>query len=83
MNRKKFGAYVRKNRYSQGYTMVEAADLIGISDTQLQNIEMGKAAPRPATFMKIVNALGLDAKEAVNELEDEGEEKYVDTVDER
>lgn len=70
MNGKKFGAYVRTNRFQKGLSLIDAADKIGLSQQQLVNIENGTSSPRPATFIKIVNGLGLDMKEAINILED-------------
>lgn len=78
MNCKNFGAYVKRNRYMQGLSTADAARQIGISEMQLHNIEKGKHYPQPATFIKIINALGLDNREAISILEDE----KVDTADE-
>lgn len=80
MNCKKFGAYIRSIRYEKGYSVTEAAKFIGISTVQLHNIEKGANLPRPTTFMKIVNGLGLDVKEAVNMFDDD---ERTDTIDER
>lgn len=70
MNGKKFGAYVRANRFQKGLSLIDAADKTGLSQQQLINIENGTNSPRPATFIKIVNGLGLDMKEAISILED-------------
>lgn len=77
MNAKRFGAYVRSQRYLKGISIADASKQTGISEVHLRNIEKGICAPQPATFIKIVNGLNLDSKEAIIELEDE-----LNTVDE-
>ena len=44
----------------------ELAEKTGITKTQINNIEKGSSQPRPATFTKLVDALGLDRNEAAN-----------------
>lgn len=78
MNPKKFGAYVKSNRFAKGFSLADAADKIGLSQQQLINIEKGTNSPQPTTFMKIVNGLGLDIKEAIVILEDEGDNDAID-----
>lgn len=80
MNPKKFGAYVKSNRFAKGLSLTDAADKIGLSQQQLINIEKGTNSPQPTTFMKIVNGLGLNVREAIIMLEDESDD---DTADER
>ena len=78
MNAKRFGAYVRGQRYLKGISIADASKQTGISEVQLRNIEKGLCAPQPATFIKIINGLHLDSKEAITASEDE----QTDTVDE-
>lgn len=77
MNSKKFGEYVHNRRYELGISITNAAEKMQISVVHLRNIETGKNSPRPETFFKIINALGLDAMEAITILEDE----KVDRID--
>lgn len=74
MNAKKFGTYVKSNRFAKGFSLADAADKIGLSQQQLINIEKGTNSPQPATFMKIVNGLGLNLREAIIMLEDESDD---------
>lgn len=66
MGVKEFGALVKSARYAQGMTVKELAEKTGITKTQINNIERGANRPRPATFTKLVDALGLDRNEAAN-----------------
>lgn len=70
MDKKKFGEYIRAERYKQGISVANAAAKMKISEVQLRNIENGINAPRPETFFRIITSLGLDAKEAITILED-------------
>lgn len=64
MSEQTFGAFVRSARYSQGIATKDLAKKIGITSAQIYNIEKGKSKPQPATFAKLVDALGLDRNEA-------------------
>lgn len=66
MGVKEFGALVKSARYAQGMSVRELAEKTGITKTQINNIEKGSSQPRPATFTKLVDALGLDRNEAAN-----------------
>lgn len=66
MGAKEFGALVRTARYAQGMSVRELSEKTGITKTQINNIERGSSQPRPTTFTKLVDALGLDRTEAAN-----------------
>ena len=46
-------------RESSGDTQVSLASRAGISETALNQIERGKAKPRPKTIQKLADALGV------------------------
>lgn len=46
-------------RESNGDTQVSLASRAGISETALNQIEQGKAKPRPKTIQKLADALGV------------------------
>lgn len=46
-------------RESRGDTQVSLASRAGISETALNQIEQGKAKPRPKTIQKLADALGV------------------------
>lgn len=52
MNAKRFGAYVRGQRYLKGISMADASKQIGISEAHLRNIEKGICAPSTRNFYK-------------------------------
>jgi transcriptional regulator with XRE-family HTH domain len=65
----RLGARIRHHRRQLGLTLVEVADLAGISQPFLSQIERGKAAPSMSTLEGLAHALGTTQAhllEAVN-----------------
>ena len=53
------GKRLRACRVARGQTMNEFAEMCGISERYLADIERGLKAPKLETFVKIVNAAGV------------------------
>jgi len=54
-----FGQIVRIHREFKHLTLEKAAELCGISDKTLENIELGDSDPKLSTVTKIANALDI------------------------
>lgn len=52
-----FGKAVRRERNNQGLTIEQLAELVDMSERQIQNIEKGKSNPKLSTIIAIVRAL--------------------------
>jgi DNA-binding SARP family transcriptional activator/transcriptional regulator with XRE-family HTH domain len=61
----RFGAFVRAYRREAGLTQAELAAKAGLSVAALRDFEQGRRRPRPSSLSALVNALGLDAAQAV------------------
>lgn len=57
MNKEKFGQRLKTVRKEKGMTQIELAELAGVGNKYISNIERGKVAISMETFMKLVNAL--------------------------
>ena len=57
------GAVVGSKRRSKGLSQEALAELITVSPVTLSNIERGENAPTLAVFLRLVQALGIDATE--------------------
>lgn len=54
-----FGQIVRLHREFKRLTLEKAAELCGISDKTLENIELGDSDPKLSTVIKIANTLEI------------------------
>lgn len=61
---KAVGATIRAARKSTGLTQADVADLAGISERTLRDIESGAGSPSLAAVAKVANVLGLHLKAA-------------------
>ena len=55
-----WGRIVRDRRERRGLTIAEAAELCGISERGLSQIELGDAIPKLSTFVRIAAVLKID-----------------------
>ena len=55
-----FGALVRRYREEKHYSREKLAELCGISDRCISNIERGISNPKFDTVVKLCNACGID-----------------------
>lgn len=55
-----FGRIVRDRRENRGLTLERVAELCGISEKGLENIELGDSNPKLSTVVKIANVLDID-----------------------
>lgn len=62
--KKGFGEMMRKARESQGMTIEELADQIGISSVYCREIEYGRYSTTWVTWLKICAVLGIDLSSA-------------------
>lgn len=49
-------------RSKKGLSQQQLANLVGVSRKQISDYEVGASKPRQATFIKVLDALGLDAE---------------------
>lgn len=62
VNRKNIvGSRIMQRRKQLGIKQSELAELIGVSDNQISNIENGKSFPKFSSFILICNALECNA----------------------
>jgi transcriptional regulator with XRE-family HTH domain len=61
----RMGSYVRRLRRARGLTLVQLADLVGLSQPFLSQVERGQARPSMASLSKIAQALGSSQLELV------------------
>ena len=54
------GALIREKRQRCGLTIAEAAELCGISERGLSQIELGDAIPKLSSFVRIAAALKIN-----------------------
>lgn len=57
-NKLEIGGHIKHLRVQQRRTMLEIADLCGVSKSMISKIESNKAVPSVATLIKIAKALG-------------------------
>lgn len=62
--KKRFGEIMRKARESQGMTIEELADQIGMSSVYCRGIEYGRYSTTWITWLKICAVLGIDLSSA-------------------
>lgn len=53
------GARLRRLRKSEGLSMVEMANLVGISRATLRAVEAGDPTPSMGTYLRVMSALGI------------------------
>jgi transcriptional regulator with XRE-family HTH domain len=61
----RMGSYVRRLRRARGLTLVQLADLVGLSQPFLSQVERGQARPSMASLNRIAHALGSSQLELV------------------
>jgi transcriptional regulator with XRE-family HTH domain len=61
----RMGSYVRQLRRARGLTLVQLADLVGLSQPFLSQVERGQARPSMASLSRIARALGSSQVELV------------------
>ncbi|MGA2159826.1 MAG: helix-turn-helix domain-containing protein [Dehalococcoidia bacterium] len=59
------GARIRSLRESRGFSRPALAQMSGVSERAIQNLELGQADPRVGTLEKIAVALGVKVEELV------------------
>lgn len=60
MNNEQIGLTLRRRRNFLGITQEDLAEISGISERTLRNIEKGQANPELDTLIKICEVLGLE-----------------------
>ena len=60
MNTEQIGLTLRRRRNFLGITQEDLAEISGISERTLRNIEKGQANPELDTLIKICEVLGLE-----------------------
>lgn len=61
MNKKEFGSYLRTLRKEKGLTLVELANLTGVSNPYISQIENGKFLPSPDILEKLAKGLEVSS----------------------
>jgi len=64
---KNLGSRIRKLREEQGLSRATLAQMCGVSERALQNIEINKADLRVGTLEKVAVALGIKVEDLVKE----------------
>lgn len=62
--KKKFGEIMHKVRKSKGMTSEELANMVGVTDVYCRGIEYGRYTVSWITWLKICNALCINANDA-------------------
>lgn len=67
--RKAFGYVLRHRRELAGLTQPELAARIGGSEINIRTLERAASAPSMVTFLLLADALGLDARDFLGEVQ--------------
>jgi DNA-binding XRE family transcriptional regulator len=62
-----FATNMRRIRQSQGLTMQQLSDLMGVEYVQVANMELGKRDPTLSMFLHVANSLKVSVHELLEE----------------
>jgi transcriptional regulator with XRE-family HTH domain len=63
-----FGGWLKNQRDRRGWTQEQLGELVDLSKAQISRLESGSQGTKPATIVRIANALGASVDDAVNAL---------------
>lgn len=63
MDQEKIGSFLAENRKAKGFTQIEFAEKLGVSNKSVSRWETGKNMPDVSLFLPICDALGISVNE--------------------
>ena len=62
MDQEKIGSFIAENRKAKGFTQIEFAEKLGVSNKSVSRWETGKNMPDVSLFLPICDALDISVK---------------------
>ncbi len=66
MNQEKIGKFIAKRRKAKGFTQMQLAEKLGITDRAVSKWETGKAMPDTAVMLQLCDVLGINVNELLS-----------------
>ena len=66
-NTESFGQAVKSNRIARGLTQEELAEICGLSEREIRNIEYGKTEPRLGAVLRLGAECGININKIAEE----------------
>ncbi len=85
MDLSSIGKHIRERRLQKSWTQEDLGNAVGLTETYIGAIERGEKIPKLASFIRIINALGMSADVALEDLTNTGYRvrmsRYLDKLD--